>query len=126
MAVADGDSELMGDMVQAILVFYVLAVCAVRDRRGLAGPAAVHEQALDTFDRAVEMRRLRQGGGLAIAASFFFKVGDRRLHAVMVGLLATFIAMVVVLITAFDQPFAGDLGIEPDAFRLILSAMTGS
>jgi hypothetical protein len=103
------------------------------------GQQAVHQRALDTFDRAVELRRLRLeavqgrlsipmwvfvlgGGGLAIAASFFFKVADWRLHAVMVGLLATFIAMVVVLITALDPPFVGDLGITPDAFRLVLAS----
>jgi hypothetical protein len=66
------------------------------------------------------------GGGLAVAACYFFKVNDWRLQAVMVGLLATFMAMVVVLIMAFDQPFVGDLRVGPDSFKLILQAMAGT
>jgi hypothetical protein len=104
------------------------------------GQQALHEQALDTFDRMITLRRLRldavnghlsiamwmfvlAGGGLAVAACYFFRVGDWRLQAVMVGLLATFMAMVVVLIVAFDQPFVGDLRVGPDSFKLVLEAM---
>jgi hypothetical protein len=41
----------------------------------------------------------------------------------MVDFLATFIAMVVILITAFDQPFTGSLRVGPDSFRLILDTI---
>jgi hypothetical protein len=103
------------------------------------GMQAVHAQALDTFRDMVELRRLRLdavGGHLSVAmwsfvlvgaaislgSSYLFVVGDARLHLILVGLLATIIGMVVVLIAAYDSPFVGDLAVAPDSYRLVLDA----
>jgi Protein of unknown function (DUF4239) len=103
------------------------------------GMEAVHAQALDTFRDMVELRRLRLdavGGHLSVAmwafvlvgaaislgSSYLFVVGDARLHLILVGLLATIIAMVVVLIAAYDSPFVGDLAVTSDSYRLVLEA----
>ncbi len=103
------------------------------------GMEAVHAQALDTFRDMVELRRLRLdavGGHLSVAmwafvlvgaaislgSSYLFVVGDPRLHLILVGLLATIIAMVVVLIAAYDSPFVGDLAVPSDSYRLVLDA----
>ena len=104
-----------------------------------AGMEAVHAQALDTFRDMVELRRLRLdavgghlsvamwafvlvGAAIALGSSYLFVVADARLHLVLVGLLATIIGMVVVLIAAYDSPFVGDLAVTPDSYRLILDA----
>ncbi len=105
------------------------------------GMEAVHAQALDTFRDMVELRRLRLdavGGHLSVAmwafvlvgaaislgSSYLFVVGDPRLHLILVGLLATIIGMVVVLIAAYDSPFVGDLAVSSDSYRLVLDAAT--
>jgi hypothetical protein len=103
------------------------------------GMEAVHAQALDTFRDMVELRRLRLdavgghlsfamwafvlvGAAICLTSTYLFAVGDVRLHLILVGLLATIIGMVVVLIAAYDSPFVGDLAVTPDSFRLILDA----
>ena len=103
------------------------------------GMEAVHAQALDSFRDMVELRRLRLdavGGHLSVAmwafvlvgaaislgSSYLFVVGDPRLHMILVGLLATIIGMVVVLIAAYDSPFVGDLAVSSDSYRLVLDA----
>ena len=100
---------------------------------------AVHAQSLDTFRDMVELRRLRldavgghlsvamwafvlAGAAISLGSSYLFVVGDSRLHLILVGLLATIIGMVVVLIAAYDSPFVGDLAVSADSYRLILDA----
>ena len=103
------------------------------------GMQAVHAQALDTFRDIVELRRLRLdavgghlsiamwafvlvGATISLASTYLFVVGDTRLHLILVGLLATIIGMVVILIAAYDSPFVGDLAVSSDSFRLVLDA----
>lgn len=105
-----------------------------------AGLQNVHSEALADFNDLVELRRLRLdavgghlsgamwvfvlgGAVLAIASTFFFVVADRRLHLILVGLLAAFIGMVVVIIAAYDRPFVGDLRVTPEAYQLLLDAL---
>jgi hypothetical protein len=59
------------------------------------------------------------GACISLAATFFFKVQDVRLHAIQVLLLSIFIGLVISMILAFDQPFLGDLGISPDPYRVV-------
>ena len=103
------------------------------------GMEAVHAQNLDTFRDMVELRRLRLdavgghlsvamwafvlvGAAISLASSYLFVVADPRLHLILVGLLATIIGMVVVLIAAYDSPFVGDLAVSSDSYRLVLDA----
>ena len=103
------------------------------------GMQAVHAQALDTFRDMVELRRLRLdavgghlsvamwafvlvGAAISLASSYLFLVPDPRLHLILVGLLATIIGMVVILIAAYDSPFVGDLAVSSDSYRLVLEA----
>jgi Protein of unknown function (DUF4239) len=56
------------------------------------------------------------GGGLTVGFSFLFGVPDFRVQLLMTGLLAASLALVIVLIVAFDCPFRGDLSISPDVY----------
>lgn len=186
------DSEFSGSMLQAIMVFYGLAVALIalyRDassypeptrtqlqaelhdytryvidtawpaqRRGevalhgvamlnrfqatmtqfapaTAGRQALHAEALRACNQLVEARSLRinaamdtglpgalwvvvlVGAAIGLMATYFFKVEDVRLHAVLVALLAAFIGLVIFMILAFDRPFRGDLGLTPGAYQ---------
>ena len=56
------------------------------------------------------------GGALTVGFSFLFGVPDFRIQLLMTGLLAASLALVIVLITAFDCPFRGDLSVSPDVY----------
>ena len=99
------------------------------------GQRALHAEALRAYNQLVEARSMRidaalgsglpgvlwvvvlVGAAIGLATTFFFKVEDVRLHCVMVALLAAFIGLVIFMILAFDRPFRGDLGLEPDPYQ---------
>lgn len=95
-----------------------------------------HAVALGEFNQLLEARRLRLdaihtrvpgimwgvviiGALIGLTTSFYFKVGDVRLHYTLVGLLAAFIGLVMFMILALDRPFRGDLGLGPDSYQLV-------
>lgn len=57
--------------------------------------------------------------GTFITITFTYLFGMERLgmHMLMTGLLATTLALIIVLILAFDYPFRGEVQVTPDAFR---------
>jgi len=127
--VPDGGASLITD-IQATLGSYEPTT---------AGMEAVHAQALDTWRDLIELRRLRLdavgghlsaamwafilvGAAIALGSSYLFVVADTRVHLILVGLLATIIGMVVILIAAYDSPFVGDLAVTTDSYQLVLDA----
>lgn len=102
------------------------------------GQKILHAEALRAYNQLLEARSLRLdavvgtglpgvlwvlvlvGAAISLSATFFFSVADVRLHAVLVTLLATFIGLVIFMIFAFDRPFRGDLGLEPEPYQLVL------
>lgn len=103
----------------------------------------LHGVALHEFNQLLEARRLRLdavhtqvpgmmwgvvvlGALIGLTTSFFFRVGDVRLHYTLVGLLAAFIGLVMFMILAFDRPFRGDLGLGPDSYLLVYKQLMTS
>jgi hypothetical protein len=56
------------------------------------------------------------GTVFTIVYSFMFNVEDVRMHMVMTGMVASSMALVVVLVIALDRPFRGELSITTDAY----------
>jgi ABC-type multidrug transport system fused ATPase/permease subunit len=100
------------------------------------GQKALHAETWRAYNHVIEARRSRLdevntglpgvmwlvvllGAAISLSASFFFHVEDVRLHAILVALLATFIAAVLFLVLAMDHPFRGDLGISAESYQLI-------
>jgi hypothetical protein len=100
------------------------------------GQRILHAATLQAYDRMMETRRLRLdavetalpgvmwavtliGAALGLIASYFFRVADQRLQMTQVVLLATFMAMVIFVIFAFDRPFRGDMAIGADPYQLV-------
>ena len=100
------------------------------------GQRILHAATLDVHDRMVESRRARLdlvetglpgpmwgvtliGAALGLIGSYFFRVEDQRLQVALVVLLATFMAMVIFVILAFDRPFRGDMTIGSEPYQLI-------
>jgi hypothetical protein len=100
------------------------------------GQKILHAETWRAYNRVIEAHRARLnevetglpavmwliivlGAAIGLSASLFFPVEDVRLHATLVALLATFIAVVIFVVLAMDCPFRGDLGIPNDAYRLV-------
>jgi len=101
------------------------------------GQKIIHAEAFRAFNQLVEARDLRldavvntglpgvlwvvvlAGAVIGLMATFFFKVEDLRLHAILVTLLAAFMGLVIFMIFAFDRPFRGELGLTPEPYQLV-------
>ena len=101
------------------------------------GQKILHGEALRAYNQLIEARSLRldavvntglpsvlwvvvlAGAVISLIATFFFKVEELRLHAILVMLLAAFMGLIVFMIFAFDRPFRGDLGLKPEPYQLV-------
>jgi hypothetical protein len=104
------------------------------------GQRALHAEALRAFNQLVESRRLRVdavtgglsgimwfviwiGAAISISVGYFFSLEDKRLHAILVGMMAGFLGIVIFLIIANDRPFMGDTSVSPGSYQLILDTL---
>lgn len=104
------------------------------------GQRILHAEALRAYNQAIEARRLRLdavqtrlhpmlwvvvvvGGFISLASTFFFRVADCRLHALMVGLLAAFVGLIVFMILVLDRPFQGVLAVDSEPYRLVVEQL---
>ena len=88
------------------------------------GQTALHGEVLAAYNRLLEYRRLRiealdsglsdvmwgiiwAGAAISIGVAYLFKIDDPRLHALLIGLMAGFLALVLLMITINDRPFFG-------------------
>jgi ABC-type branched-subunit amino acid transport system permease subunit len=53
--------------------------------------------------------------------TYLFWVENVRLHALLVAIMATFIALLIFLTAAMDNPFRGDFSVSSEAFETILN-----
>ena len=60
------------------------------------------------------------GAWLNIALTYLFWVENLAIHAILVGALAIFIALLVFITAAMDNPFRGEFSVSPDAFQMVL------
>jgi hypothetical protein len=107
------------------------------------GQKILHAETLSAYNLLIQSRRLRLdaagtglpllmwaviviGAFIGLSASFFFKVGDTRLHRIEVLLLAVFIGLIIFMIAALDRPFRGDLGVPADPYQLVYDQLMKS
>jgi hypothetical protein len=91
------------------------------------GQKVLQSETLQVYNSMIQVRRMRLdavrtglpgvmwivillGAVIRLSASFFFKVEDVRLHAILVTLLAMFIGLVIFMTLALDRPFRGASG----------------
>lgn len=97
-----------------------------------------HGVVIESLGRTFEQRRLRLqsvgtglpmavwavvliGAALTISLTYLFWVESLRLHAVLTAFLSTFIALLIFLTAAMDNPYRGEFSVAPDAFRSVLN-----
>ena len=96
----------------------------------------IHAETFRAYNQMLQARRLRVdslhtglpgvlwvvivlGALISLTSSFFFRVKEVSFHAIMVGLLAVFIGLIIFMIVALDHPFRGDLALQSDGYQLI-------
>jgi hypothetical protein len=104
------------------------------------GELARYTETLAAFNQLVQQRRLRidavEGGlspvmwgviwigaAISIGVGYFFYFEDIRLHAIMIGLMAGFLGIVLFMIVVNDRPFAGHFSAQPDSYQLVLDTL---
>ncbi len=104
------------------------------------GQTALHGETLRAYNILVNYRRERidavgsrlsqvmwmviwVGAGISIGVAYFYRIDDVKLHAVLVALMAGFLAIVIFMIVMNDRPFTGRNGITPQAYQLILDKL---
>lgn len=105
-----------------------------------AGQVAVHSETFRSFNSLIEYRRLRVdavneglsdimwaviwvGAAISIGVAYLFKIEDAKMHAILIGLMAGFLAMVIFMIIVNDRPFSGPASISPEPYQLILNRL---
>jgi hypothetical protein len=63
------------------------------------------------------------GAIISIGVAYLFNLQDPKIHAVLVALMAGFLAMVLFMIVINDKPFFGADSIPPDSYKLILDRL---
>ena len=101
------------------------------------GQKALHTEALQAYNTVIENRHLRIdavnnglsgtmwaviwiGAVISIGVAYFFHVEDARIHAILIALMAGFLAVVIFMIIVNDRPFYGHVSISPEPYQLIL------
>jgi hypothetical protein len=56
------------------------------------------------------------GALMSMSLVYLFRLEDRKLHVLVVGLLSSFLGLVFLMIVLNDRPFFGEAGIEPDTY----------
>jgi len=102
--------------------------------------AALHAETLRAFNILINERRMRidavtgrlskvmwwviwVGAALSIGVGYLYKLEDARVHALLVSLMAGFLAIVIFMIVINDRPFMGRNGITPDSYQLVLDKL---
>jgi hypothetical protein len=121
-----------GDVLLDRLENEIMGFEPVREREKI-----VQGEVLRSLDTMQEQRRLRLqavptglpaslwsvvlvGAALNIGLTYLFRVENLRLHATLVAIMATFIALLVFLTAAMDNPFRGEFSVSSDAFQAVL------
>jgi hypothetical protein len=66
------------------------------------------------------------GAVISIGVAYFFKIPDVKLHAILVVLIAGFLAMVIFMIVINDKPFFGHSSVSPGPYEFMLNKMNAA
>jgi hypothetical protein len=104
------------------------------------GQVALHSETLRQYNNLIDTRRLRvgavesglstvmwaviwAGAVISIGVAYFFRIDDAKLHALLIALMAGFLAIVIFMIVINDKPFFGSSSVSSDPYKLILDRL---
>lgn len=100
----------------------------------------VHSETIRAYNSLIDLRRQRQealkdgvpgvlwlvvllGAVATIGFSYCFVVESYRLHALLTGVLAGMIGLLVFLLVVLDHPYWGEISVSPEPYQLVLSTL---
>jgi hypothetical protein len=100
----------------------------------------VHSETIRAYNGLIDLRRQRQealtdgvpavlwlvvllGAVATISFSYCFVVVSYRLHALLTGVLAGMVGLLVFLLVALDHPYWGEVSVSPDAYKLVVRTL---
>lgn len=111
------------------------------NQRGLtAEQLVVYGETIRAYNSLIDLRRQRQealkggvpgvlwlvvllGAIATIGFSYFFVVVSYPLHALLTGVLAGMVGLLVFLLVALDHPYWGEVSVSSEAYQLVLSTL---
>lgn len=104
------------------------------------GQIALHNETVRAYNQLLDYRNLRidsvksglsstmwaviwLGAAISIGVAYFYQIADVKLHAVLVVLMAGFLAVVLFMIVINDKPFYGANSISSEPYKLILARL---
>jgi Protein of unknown function (DUF4239) len=101
---------------------------------------ALHTETMRAYNHLIDYRHLRidavksglsstmwaviwLGAAISIGVAYFYQIVDVKLHAVLVILMAGFLAVVLFMIVINDHPFYGSSSISSEPYTLILNRL---
>jgi len=104
------------------------------------GQIELHSETLHAFNVLADARRLRMNavsGGLSgimwgviwvgavisIGVAYLFNIQDAKMHALLIALMAGFLAIVLFMISINDKPFYGAVSVGPEPYQLLLDRL---
>ncbi len=98
----------------------------------------LHGETIRSYNQLVELRRQRLqsiqsgvpgviwavvllGAGATLIFSYCFVVTSFRLHALLTGLLALIIGLLIFLLVVLDHPYWGEVSVSADPYRDVLT-----
>lgn len=109
--------------------------------RGLTNEQlVVHSETIRAYNRLVDLQRQRQevlkggvpgvlwlvvllGAVATISFSYCFVVASYRLHALLTGVLAGMIGLLVFLLVVLDHPYWGEISVSSEPYQLVLNTL---
>jgi hypothetical protein len=128
--ILDGSTRILDNFQNSLMKF----------EPSTPGQTALHSETLRAYNVLIGYRRQRIdavgsglsqvmwmviwiGAAISIGVAYLYKIDDPKLHAILVALMAGFLAMVIFMIVINDRPFSGKNGIPPDSYKLILDKL---
>lgn len=125
--IIDGGTKIINDFQFKLFAFEPATV----------GQSNLHNEALRAFNLFADSRRRRLdavGSGLSgimwgviwvgavfsIGVAYLFNIQDAKMHALLVGLMGGFLAIVLFMIAINDRPFYGRTSVTTDSYQLLL------
>ena len=60
------------------------------------------------------------GAAISIGVAYLYQIQDVKIHAILIALMAGFLAILLFMIVVNDRPFVGAVSIPADAYRTVL------
>jgi hypothetical protein len=105
------------------------------------GEIVLHDEALRTYNRLVELRRMRLhivlegglrsvvwvvvalGAVVTLSVSWFYQTVSFPVHFWMVTLTAVLLGLIIWLVAMMDHPFRGEVSIPPEPFQHVYDSL---